>query len=65
MEFKLYIDIQQQNNFQINQARLKYRSPWQNRTINNGMYDMLIVIDLGHLKAETLRISHTNQNASY
>ena len=27
--------------------------------------ELLIVIDLGHLKVETLRMSHINQNALY
>ena len=65
MEVKLYTVIQLQNIFQNNQTRLKYWFPWQQTTLNSGIYEKLIVIDLGHFTAETLRISHINHNALY
>ena len=47
MEFKRYPVIQSQNIFQTNQTRSKYWFPWQQTTLNNGIHNMLIVIDLG------------------
>ena len=46
MEFKLFTVKQQQNIFQINQTRLKYQFSWRQRTLNNGLYNILILTNL-------------------
>ena len=63
MEFKLYTVIQQQSIFHIDQTSLKCQFPWQQRTLSNETYDMLIVIDFkGNLTVKTISISHINRN---
>ena len=43
MKFKLYTVALYVSN---EQTRSKYRFPWQQTTLNNGIYKMQIVIDL-------------------